>query len=43
MVAFYVKKILSGAINPKTGAPWTLSDVPARWHNDVAEALENSK
>lgn len=42
MVAFYVRKIQTRQINLKTGAPWTLEDVPARWHDAVAEALDNA-
>lgn len=41
MVTFYVRKIQNQQINPKTGAPWALEDVPARWHEAVAEALDN--
>ena len=43
MVAFYVRKIQTRQNNPKTHSAWVLEDVPARWRNDVAEALENSK
>ena len=42
MVAFYVKKIQTKQINSKTGLPWTLEDVPVRWHNAVAEALDGA-
>ena len=28
MGAFYGMKILTGEINPKTGAAWTINDVP---------------
>lgn len=42
MVKLYVKKITSGAINPITGEPWTINDVPERWREDVREALENN-
>ena len=31
MAVFYGKKILKGEINPKTGAAWTLADVPKLW------------
>ena len=41
MVKLYVKKILEGAINPATGAPWKIEDVPTRWQEQVREALEN--
>lgn len=41
MVKIYIKKIASGAINPETGNPWTIDDVPERWREEVREALEN--
>lgn len=41
MVKLYVKKITEGAINPATGAPWTIDDVPEKWMEEVREALEN--
>ena len=31
MGEFYGKKILNGEINPKTGQPWTINDVPKYW------------
>lgn len=31
MAAFYGKKIIAGTINPKTGKPWTIEDVPTYW------------
>ena len=43
MVKIYVKKITSGAINPDTGEPWKIEDVPARWQDAVREALENNE
>lgn len=39
MVKFYVNKIQSGAINPKTGAPWVVADVPTKWRAEVEAAL----
>ena len=41
MVDFYVALISDKVINEKTGAPWTIDDVPALWRNKVREALEN--
>lgn len=41
MVKLYVKKIISGAINPETNEPWTIDDVPELWREKVREALEN--
>ncbi len=41
MVAFYVRKIKFGAINSKTGEPWKLDDVPVKWRDAVAEALDS--
>ena len=40
LVMIYVKKIKSGAINPETGEPWKLEDVPIRWREAVREELE---
>lgn len=31
MGEFYGKKIANGEINPKTGAAWTIDDVPRLW------------
>lgn len=39
MVKFYVKKIKDMAINPKTGLPWTIDDVPTLWRAAVEEEL----
>lgn len=38
MAKVYCNLITSGAINAKTGEPWQLADVPARWRKQV-EAL----
>lgn len=42
MVKLYVKKIVNGEINPATGEPWKIEDVPIRWREEVREALENA-
>lgn len=39
MVNFYVNKIKSGTINPVTGEPWKLEDVPKLWRTKVEKAL----
>ena len=31
MAAFYGTKIINGEINPKTGEPWVIADVPKRY------------
>ena len=31
MAYFYGYRIVNGVINPKTGEPWTIEDVPARY------------
>ena len=41
MVKLYIKKITEGAVNPNTGEPWKIDDVPERWREQVREALEN--
>jgi len=41
MVEIYVKKIVNGEVNKKTGLPWKIEDVPERWRDEVREALEN--
>lgn len=41
MVKLYIKKIVNGDINPSTGQPWTIDDVPERWRAEVREQLEN--
>lgn len=41
MVKIYVKKIVNGEINPKTGKAWTIDDVPQKWREAVREELEN--
>ena len=33
MGKFYGTKIKNGEINPKTGQPWTIDDVPKLWKN----------
>lgn len=31
MAYFYGYRIVNGIINPKTGEPWNINDVPSRW------------
>jgi len=40
MVKIYVRKIKNGEINPSTGMPWSLDDVPQRWYEAVKAELE---
>lgn len=40
MAKLYAEKIISGAINPKTGETWVLEDVPVRWREEVRELIE---
>lgn len=40
MGEWYGKKILSGAINPKTGKAWTIDDVPRLWKPRTIKWLE---
>lgn len=40
MAAFYGKKIITGAINPKTGQAWRIEDVPAYWRAATQEWIE---
>lgn len=43
MGRFYGTKIKNGEINPKTGKPWTLDDVPRLWKKATEKWLnENS-
>ena len=37
MAAFYGRKIVKEEINTKTGLPWTINDVPARWQAATQE------
>lgn len=39
MGAFYGRKIKHGEINPKTGAAWTIEDVPKLWKNATIKWL----
>ena len=41
LVNIYIKKITGHEINKDTGLPWTVEDVPAKWRDEVKEALEN--
>ena len=40
MGEFYGKKILHGEINPKTGLPWTINDVPKLWKKKTQDWLD---
>lgn len=40
MGEWYGKKIMRGTINPKTGNPWTLDDVPRLWKPRTITWLE---
>lgn len=31
MAYFYGYRIVNEVINPKTGLPWTINDVPTKW------------
>lgn len=42
MGVFYGNKIRSGEINPKTGAPWKLGDVPTLWREKAEQWLKNN-
>lgn len=42
MAQLYARKITERAVNPMTGAEWTLADVPERWRAEV-EALLNGE
>jgi len=39
MVKFYVTKIKHETINPNTGMPWTIEDVPVYWRSKVEAEL----
>lgn len=40
MGAFYGNKIRSEEVNPKTGEPWKLEDVPAFWRKKTENWLK---
>lgn len=40
MGAFYGTKIRNGEVNPKTGEPWKLEDVPTYWREKTADWLK---
>lgn len=40
MAAFYGTKILNGTINPKTGQPWTIEDVPTYWRDSTQKWID---
>ena len=41
MGEFYGKKIANGEINPKTGEPWTINDVPKLWRKKTQDWLDS--
>ena len=43
MVKYYVSKIQSGEINPKTDAAWQLEDVPKLWRKKVEAELHKEQ
>lgn len=43
MAKVYASLIESGAVNAKTGEPWKLADVPARWRAQVEKLLKEAK
>ena len=42
MGAFYGQKIRNKEINPRTGEPWKLEDVPSLWRKKAEEWLETA-
>lgn len=40
MAAFYGRKILKEEINARTGLPWAMEDVPARWREATRAWIE---
>ena len=40
MAYFYGYRIVHEMINPKTGLPWSIDDVPARWKVATQEWIE---
>ena len=42
MGRFYGQKIRDGVINAKTGAAWTIDDVPKLWKASTTAWLENN-
>ena len=42
MAAYYGTKIKNGAINSKTGLPWTIEDVPAKRRAETEEWLREN-
>lgn len=42
MGKFYGIRIKNGVINPKTGNPWTLADVPHLWRDKVEQWLKDN-
>lgn len=41
MAKLYADKIRNGVINPKTGKPWELADVPIKWRAEVERLLSD--
>lgn len=42
MAKIYYNLIISGTINPKTGRPYTINDVPVRYQEAVRKLLEEN-
>lgn len=40
MAKVYFNLITSGTVNAKTGKPWKLADVPARWRGATEKLLK---
>ena len=40
MVKLYLNKINNKELNPVTGLPWRIEDVPTMWRAEVQEALD---
>ena len=40
MVKLYLSKINNKELNPVTGLPWAVEDVPELWRSQVQEALD---
>lgn len=43
MAKVYAYLIIKGAINPKTGKPYTINDVPTKLKADVQKILDDEK
>lgn len=42
MAAFYGTKIINEEINPKTGDPWVIGNVPKLWRNKTQKWIEEN-